>query len=387
MYLKICNFVTCMTIMCQAPLLITLFMQPLSDDSTQVEHRGIVSKVINYFRESNVEKDKGFDMSFVVGPFYDTTTSFAVGGGISAKYRWDDSDLEIRKSTMSLMAKVSVKGMVALDFSGMNYMLHDKVRWNYLLKVSNEPMDFWGIGYDMGEDDANKGSYDKFKLQFKPDFMWRLAPNLYAGGVMHINYTNTRNFENEWAINGQDANIIATGFGVVLQYDSRDYPTAAYRGHYVRAEQLFYPTHLNTSGFISTDITYSTYHQVWRSCTLAMEWHSLFNYGGEVPWTMLAQVAENSSRMRGYYEGRYRDRNIMEAQVELRQRLPKRFGVVVFAGAANVFDDFDQIDMSHTLPNYGVGLRWEFKQRVNLRLDVGMTKDDPGVVFNINEAF
>ena len=39
------------------------------------------------------------------------------------------------------------------------------------------------------------------------------------------------------------------------------------------------------------------------------------------------------------------------------------------------------------LPNYGVGYRWEFKERVNIRLDFGFTRDNPNFTFNINEAF
>ncbi len=41
-------------------------------------------------------------------------------------------------------------------------------------------------------------------------------------------------------------------------------------------------------------------------------------------------------RMRGYYEGRYTDLDMMVAQVELRQRIWRRIGAVVWAGAGNV---------------------------------------------------
>lgn len=116
-----------------------------------------------------------------------------------------------------------------------------------------------------------------------------------------------------------------------------------------------------------------------------MELHGLLNYG-DVPWTMLAQVG-TMNRMRGYYEGRYRDRNILEGQVELRQHIKGRNGMVAWVGFANVFHNFNNIWLRETLPNYGVGYRWEFKKRVNVRLDLGFTKDSPNVSFNINEAF
>lgn len=116
-----------------------------------------------------------------------------------------------------------------------------------------------------------------------------------------------------------------------------------------------------------------------------MELHTLFNYG-DVPWTMMAQVGV-LGRMRGYYEGRYRDRNIMEGQVELRQHIKGRNGIALWVGLANVFPDFKHVYYDEILPNYGVGYRWEFKERVNIRLDFGFTRDNPNFTFNINEAF
>ena len=99
-------------------------------------------------------------------------------------------------------------------------------------------------------------------------------------------------------------------------------------------------------------------------------------------------VMTGSSRMmRGYYEGRYRDRMFVGAQVELRQRVWRRNGVVVWAGAGNVFHDFDKFKTKQTLPTFGIGYRWEFKNRVNVRLDYGIGKGESAFYFNINEAF
>lgn len=92
--------------------------------------------------------------------------------------------------------------------------------------------------------------------------------------------------------------------------------------------------------------------------------------------------------MRGYYEGRFRDNNIVEAQIEIRQHLWRRNGMVVWVGAGNVFESIRKFDFAETLPNFGIGYRWEFKDRVNVRIDVGTGKDfKPSFMININEAF
>ena len=50
-------------------------------------------------------------------------------------------------------------------------------------------------------------------------------------------------------------------------------------------------------------------------------------------------------------------------------------------------DCFPKVFVKHILPNYGFGYRWEFKKRVNVRLDLGFGKHQTGFIFNINEAF
>ena len=134
-----------------------------------------------------------------------------------------------------------------------------------------------------------------------------------------------------------------------------------------------------------TDVIVDWYKRIWKGGVIAIDFHSKFNYG-DVPWTMMNRLG-GVARMRGYYEGQYRDNNITELQVELRQHIWRRNGIAVWAGAANVYKDFKSFNFKQTLPNYGIGYRWEFKKRVNVRLDLGFGKGSTGFMFNINEAF
>ena len=177
-----------------------------------------------------------------------------------------------------------------------------------------------------------------------------------------------------------------TSLGLSLLYDSRDYLTNAYQGYYLRIDQRFSPAFLgNKYAFSSTELTTSYYHPVWKGGVLAGQFHTLLNYGNP-PWGLMATLGSSYS-MRGYYEGRYRDKCAMDAQIELRQHVWKRNGVAVWAGAGTVFPRFSDFTPKHILPNYGFGYRWEFKKRVNVRLDLGFGKHQTGFIFNINEAF
>ena len=190
----------------------------------------------------------------------------------------------------------------------------------------------------------------------------------------------------EQIIAGEKSRIGTTGIGASVVYDSRDVITDCHNGIYFKIEQGFYPKFLgNKYDFMMTDI-FDTYNRVWKGGILAFDLHGKFNYGN-VPWTMKSRMG-GQFRMRGYYEGQYRDNNLIEVQLELRQHLWKRNGMVLWVGAGNVFENFRKFNFSETLPNFGIGYRWEFKSRVNVRLDLGFGKDfKTGFMFNINEAF
>ena len=361
---------------------------PVYEADTTALPNGVMRPVYwlgRYLKNTNKHADRPFDCSFLCGPSYSATTSLGVGGGLSGLYSWDRSDPYLTKSSISLFFNTSIKGIIQTGFKGNNFMKGDRQRWNYKLTFQSIPTDFWGIGYENGAVDANKGSYHMIKVNFKPEYLFRLREFMYLGPQLHILYNHTYDFSDVSMISGMDHNFFSNGIGFIAQYDSRDFPLNAYRGNFVKVEQMFYPKLTNEHYFNYTDLTYAAYRNMWKGGIVAMELHSRFNYGN-VPWTMLCLVGEDG-RMRGYYEGRYRDRNIIEGQLEIRQSFSHRQGAVIWVGAANVFPDFRHIYMRQVLPNYGIGWRWEFKQRVNFRFDLGFTKDKPGFCVNMNEAF
>ncbi len=101
---------------------------------------------------------------------------------------------------------------------------------------------------------------------------------------------------------------------------------------------------------------------------------------------MLPTVDE-SKGIRGYFEGRYRDKNEADVVVEIRQHIWKRFGAVVWGGAGTVFHHFSDIRLNTLLPSYGIGVRWEFKKKVNVRVDYGFGKRSSAISLGLYETF
>lgn len=243
----------------------------------------------------------------------------------------------------------------------------DKYRLNYNLYFYSFPSLYWGRGYDNGVNSDNESDYKRFQAQVKVDFMFRLAKNFYIGPMAIFDYIDGRDFDKPELWEGMAARTTNTSLGLSLLYDSRDFLTNASHGYYLRIDQRFSPAFLgNKYAFSSTELTTSYYQPVWKGGVLAGQFHTLLTYG-DTPWGLMATLGSSYS-MRGYYEGRYRDKGAMDAQIELRQHVWKRNGVAVWAGAGTIFPRLSEFTPKHILPNYGFGYRWEFKKRVNVRL-------------------
>jgi outer membrane protein assembly factor BamA len=93
--------------------------------------------------------------------------------------------------------------------------------------------------------------------------------------------------------------------------------------------------------------------------------------------------------LRGYFEGRYRDKNGILLQAEYRMPVWWRLGVVGFAGVAQVADQVSHFAMDRFWFAGGIGLRFAVnpQERINIRLDYGAGNNSSGVYATITEAF
>jgi hypothetical protein len=98
--------------------------------------------------------------------------------------------------------------------------------------------------------------------------------------------------------------------------------------------------------------------------------------------------------MRGYYLGRFRDKNQLATQVEFRMLpLPlgfsKRIGAAAFAGTGTVFPDFSLASINKMVWSAGAGLRFLLfpKKDIYTRVDVAFTQEGSGFYLFIGEAF
>lgn len=347
-----------------------------------------VNRILDYFNDSNKnKKHKRFDFSVIGGPHYASDTKFGLGLVAAGLYRTDPNDSILPPSNVSLYGDVSSVGFYMLGVRGNHIAPKGRYRIDYHLYFYSFPSDFWGIGYEMGDNDANKSDMKRWQAQAEVSFLFRVADNFYIGPMASYDYVIGKYIERPELLQGMDQHTWNVGAGVSLVYDNRDNLTNPHRGIFLNINQMFRPGFMgNDYAFSTTAFRFDAYQRLGKGTVLAEDIRANLNFGNP-SWGMMAELGGTHS-MRGYYEGRYRDKHSLEATVELRQHVWKRNGIVVWVGAGTIFPKFSALRSKQILPNAGVGYRWEFKKNVNVRLDYGFGKlGQSGFLFNINEAF
>ena len=359
------------------------------EDTVKTDGGNRLKRYWNSLVHGNVDRtfEKRFDVSYIVAPCYTREGSFGIGGMATGLYRLDRRDSIMQPSDISISGSTTIKGFYTITVNGNNHFKGNKSRLSYRLQFQNKNLDFWGVTFD--DCDVNPvAGYKRQMASMESDYVYKFTKALYVGAALNLNYTRASNLTAPDYLNGQKNSYFFTGLGISLTYDTRDFILNPKRGIYFMLREVFYPKFMSnhSATVFSTTVTFDTYQRVWRSAVLAFDVYGHFN-NGDTPWTLREELGSGTRRMRGYYSGRYIDDNLIAVQMELRQHIYSRIGCVAWVGGGTVFPSFDKLKMQDVLPNYGIGLRIEFKHNANMRIDYGFGKGQAGIVCQFAEAF
>lgn len=355
---------------------------------------GLANRIIRYFDKANApHPEKALDISFIGGPHYSSEAKFGIGiVGSGLYYSKRDAsgmpDLSTPVSNISLKLDVTTEQLYKIGAEGYHIFPSDQFRINYDAYFYSFKDKFWGIGYKNDINNNNESNFKRLQAQVRADFVFTLSSKLFIGPLTSFTYNKALRVGRPDLFDGQRLRTFSTGIGATVYIDTRDMPLNSYKGVYARVDQLFYPRFLaNKYRFSQTEITLCGYETLWKGGVIAAMLHANLTWGN-TPWGLMPSFG-GSTNMRGYYEGRFRDKNEIDVTLELRQHVWRRNGFVVWVGAGNIFPRFSSFKWNHVLPNFGIGYRWQFKPRINIRLDygIGKGKGNRGFNFSINEAF
>ena len=335
-----------------------------------------------------LDESRRVDWGLLPGPFYTPETSFGLGMALAGLYRTDRSSTQTPLSSLTLTGFVSVTGAYGFTVDDYTYFNADRQRLFVRGSTINQPTQYWGVGYEAGRDDHPQ-DYTAKTFELWPQFYQRLAHTLWSGlgwSVAQMQATSLEDGANHAIRATADGPaVFSSGVSAHLLNDTRDFIPNPSRGHVLSLDYALYRPSLGSDTRYEVLITrFGAYQAISENGTLAYDLYGDFR-SGDVPWSQLSAIG-GDQRMRGYFSGRYRDRDTVSTQIEWRQRLSWRHGIALWAGAGTLAARPSDLG-EQVLPSVGAGYRFMFKPRVNVRLDLGIGRDSAGFYFQVGEAY
>ena len=345
------------------------------------------------FAQQNTLPDSLKRNSLVALPYayYTPETKIAFGVGSIYSFRSPGSELNTRPSNIKLAFTYSQLRQMIISFIPEMYFNNESIFFNGFYTFYKFPDKYWGIGNNT--QNSAEESYTPYYLRTFTNLQKQLKPGLYIGLRFQLEYIDLTKTDNNGVLQfhtipGSEGGI-ASGFGLIFNYDTRDhiyYPT---NGNYYQIYAVFFDKVL-ASDYKFNHFTFDLrkYVPVFESHVLAFQSYNIFIQGNP-PFQMMGLLG-GSYWMRGYYYGRYRDKNMVTFQTEYRFPLFWRFGGVAFAGFGDVAPEFKKFNTNTIKWTFGTGLRFTFdaQEKINARLDFGFGNDGNfGFYAMVVEAF
>lgn len=323
--------------------------------------------------------------------YYTPETKIAFGVGGIYSFRPAGSSPKDRPSNLRIALTYTQLRQTMLGFLPEIYIKNESYYLNGNYNYLKYPDKFWGIGNDM-PDNAEE-DYEPNYFKSYTNFQKQITPGLYIGIRYQYEYISLKETDEngvlpDGTVPGSDGGS-ASGLGFIINHDTRNHVYYPSSGLYNQIYAVFFGKVIGSDyqfNMISFDIR--KYLSVFGSHVLAFQTYNTF-IDGTPPLQMLALLG-GSYWMRGYFSGRYRDKNMITFQAEYRFPLFWRFGAVGFAGFGDVAREIDEFQMNEFKYTFGVGFRFMFdtQERINARLDIGFGKGrNSGIYALVVEAF
>lgn len=322
--------------------------------------------------------------------YYTPETQLAFGaGGIFIFYGGKSENL--RPSKIGFGGYYSTNKQYKLSISPNFYFFDNKLYMEFPTSFGYFINKYWGIGSDVPEYENASYSIQNITSTFKVQVPPRLFLANRTGLILDYDYTKIVDqmdndlIKNDSLIGYDGGNLI--GIGTDLVWDTRDNIFFPNSGAYQYFKALYYPG-ISDYTFSIIELDVRGFKAFSPDHVLAMQFY-IKSATGETPFYKLPALG-GASNLRGYFNGRYRDNFMGMMQLEYRQYIWGRLGIVAFAGAGNVSESMIEYKVDNLKYSFGGGLRLLFnkEQKVNLRMDIGFGNDgNRGIYFGIQEAF
>lgn len=352
----------------------------------------------SFWRKLNPDSLTSKPLRFVPLPVLQTGPEVGVKGGITIDYfynagtgqpdkprfqsrhwqRLDSVNRHTRDSYAFVHALYSTRRQLAVEGVWNTYGAAER----YVLRgrggYIDYAEDYWGVGNQTAaEPDYDVLTYQRWYVQHR---IWRrVRGRVFAGISQH--YSDTRNLRTTdqtglpETIRGNQGGVVS-GLGPSVLADYRNNPFSPTRGWYAEWATQFY-THELGSQFNYVEHLFDLRRYVPLNTRHVIGFQAIGNFtSGPVPLRELPRLG-GPTMMRGFVQGRYRDRQLWSVQAEYRYTLNRFIGVAVFVAAGGVAPTLTDFSIHTTRSAGGTGLRLLLnrKKQVYLRTDLALNSN------------
>lgn len=379
-------------------LILTLSFFPKSMQAQEV-----IEKITNIFEFDlgPLRQDTTFKQSkMVLAPIVNYEPSTSWGFGIGAKFLFKPfgGGADTRTSNIPISVVYTLRNQFIAFSEFTIFSPHEY----YLLKgnigFSKFPIAYFGVGSTTADENQIDISFDNFL--FEPLILRRVVPNLFIGGGWRYNsFRNLKLLEMEVTQEEEEVfrnalTSVSSGLEIAANFDSRDNVLNAGKGVFAELSHGIYNEKFgSSSSFMLTKINFRRYWTLSDqrpNDVLAMEFFTRMCWD-DTPILELSSLG-GPRFLRGFREGRFRDRYSFFTQVEYRWQALERVGFVFFGGVGEVTDELPNLNLNNFKYSLGTGLRLKIvkSENLNIRLDYalglgGIT--DQNFYLGIAEAF
>ncbi len=324
-----------------------------------------------FFSDENDTTRKG---RFIILPAlgYAQETGFEYGL-VSLTSFYSNKDSITRNSSIPGLIAFTTKKQSMLTLKPDVWSKYNRYHYVGDLRYRNFPFKFYGVGANTFEADEQRITQKLTRVSIEAEKLMRRGS--YTG--ITASYENHRFYSeepggiyetNSFIRDKDGGDVLFVGLSKI--FDARNSNVYTTKGSYIKLNYAYAPDLFGGENFSgsSAKLDFRTFkgYNIKTVLGFNMAYHTI--QGSSTPFYLLPQLG-NDQIMRGYYTGRYRDRNLLAAQLELRYRVIPRLGFAGFAGAGSVYNS--RIDLGNFKPTYGAGLRYFFDtiRGLSLRMD------------------
>ncbi len=332
------------------------------------------------------------DTKFIVLPVAFRLPETGWGGGVvgTTTFSFARDSIRTKPSQISFGATYTQKKQV-LFFVPFN-IFYDNNR--YYFNGDNGWFKYNFNYYGIGEDRVPEEIFDVTFPRIRILASKLIAPKTYLGlRYQYESYNVTGTVEDGELATGRIAGSDfsrTSSLGPSILRDSRDqvfYPRQGMFGElYVLPTSKIFGA---DRGFTRIYLDVANYFSLHDRVVLATNYTASAIFGDRVPFSQLSFLG-GPKKMRGIYEGFFRDKNALLGQAELRWEIWKFIGATAFGSMGFLGDEDDGIRFNKPKYTYGGGLRItaQKKNHLNIRVDYGFSPYDKGNLYlTIGEAF